>query len=242
MLLTLSSLYTILSLVLVVTSHPSRNAKRHTELAHMKNRDVISKRADFSGATATWYDVGLGACGKWNVASDYIVALNAGMYGGGYPGPQCFKMITITCNGKTATAQIMDECMGCKRNGGIDMSRGLFQHFADLGVGELSCSWNWGSGGGDGGGDDSPPPPPPPPKTHHTAKSTSTWEAPTSSYVVPTTTHTTTHSTKTTHSTTHTHTTTSSPIPIPTYSGPNNLQNILQVATSIGKIVLDVAS
>ena len=40
---------------------------------------------------------------------DKIVALNAPQYGGGSPGPQCFKSITITYGGKTAQATIMDE-------------------------------------------------------------------------------------------------------------------------------------
>ncbi len=31
------------------------------------------------------------------------------MYGGGYPGPNCFRPIAITYNGKTANAVIMDE-------------------------------------------------------------------------------------------------------------------------------------
>src|SRR5947209_5246715 len=40
---------------------------------------------------------------------DEIVALNVNQYGGGYPGPECFKSITITVGGKTAQATIMDE-------------------------------------------------------------------------------------------------------------------------------------
>jgi hypothetical protein len=41
------------------------------------------------------------------------VALNAPQYGNGYPGPNCFKQIQISANGKTATATIMDQCPGC---------------------------------------------------------------------------------------------------------------------------------
>jgi hypothetical protein len=37
------------------------------------------------------------------------VALNVEQYGSGYPGPQCFKSITIQYGGKTAQATIMDE-------------------------------------------------------------------------------------------------------------------------------------
>lgn len=47
------------------------------------------------GGRATFYATGLGACGEWNNDSDYIVALNSEQYGGGYPGPECFKKIQI---------------------------------------------------------------------------------------------------------------------------------------------------
>lgn len=40
---------------------------------------------------------------------DKIVALNVAQYGGGYPGPYCFKSITIWYGGKTAQATIMDK-------------------------------------------------------------------------------------------------------------------------------------
>jgi len=65
-------------------------------------------------------------------------------------------MITINYGTKSTTAQIMDECPGCPY-GGLDMSEGLFQFFAPLGVGVLYGSWEFNDGGG------SPPPPPPPP-------------------------------------------------------------------------------
>ena len=52
---------------------------------------------------------GLGACGKVNKPSDFIVALNQAQFGSGYPGPHCFETITITYGGKTAQATIMDE-------------------------------------------------------------------------------------------------------------------------------------
>lgn len=51
--------------------------------------------------------------------SDSMVALNSAQYGGGYPGPQCFKSITIQANGKTQVATIMDECPTCKSLQGI---------------------------------------------------------------------------------------------------------------------------
>ncbi|KAI0303369.1 hypothetical protein B0F90DRAFT_1567958, partial [Multifurca ochricompacta] len=63
-------------------------------------------------------------------------------FGDSYPGPNCFKMISLTCNGKTTTAQIVDKCPGCGA-GGLDLTEGLFQFFAPLSVGVLHCDWTF---------------------------------------------------------------------------------------------------
>jgi len=145
-----------------VTAHWSR---RHQEVAHRARGDVdIHKRQTFTNAKFTFYDVGLGACGQYNVASDWIVALNVLQYGGGYPGPLCFQSITIQYGGKTAQATIMDECMGCPY-GGLDFSRGLFDYFASESEGVLYGLW-WFNGGDQPSSSDSPSP---------------TWEPPTTS-------------------------------------------------------------
>ncbi|KAH8113676.1 hypothetical protein DFH11DRAFT_1510138, partial [Phellopilus nigrolimitatus] len=63
-------------------------------------------------------------------------------FGSGYPGPNCFKQISITANGKTANAQIVDKCPGCPY-GGLDLTEGLFEYFAPTSVGVLTGSWNY---------------------------------------------------------------------------------------------------
>ncbi|KAL0571035.1 hypothetical protein V5O48_010922 [Marasmius crinis-equi] len=98
----------------------------------------ISKRS-FTGRF-TFYATGLGACGGYNNDNDYIVALNSAQYGGGYPGPQCGKSITISYGGKTAVAVIRDECPTCDY-GGLDLSPALFEHFASKDVGVIQGEW-----------------------------------------------------------------------------------------------------
>ncbi|EJC98567.1 uncharacterized protein FOMMEDRAFT_95933, partial [Fomitiporia mediterranea MF3/22] len=61
-------------------------------------------------------------------------------FGSGYPGPHCFKSIHLSVGGKSVTAQIVDECPGCP-HGGLDLTEGLFQHFAPLDKGVLKGSW-----------------------------------------------------------------------------------------------------
>ncbi|KAF6764733.1 RlpA-like double-psi beta-barrel-protein domain-containing protein-containing protein, partial [Ephemerocybe angulata] len=105
--------------------------------------DALQKRT--TNSRWSFYDVGLGACGGTNVESDFVVALNQAEFGTGFPSPQCGKTITMTYNGKTATAKIVDSCPGCPQ-GGLDLSRGLFTHFAAESVGIIYGEWEYASG------------------------------------------------------------------------------------------------
>jgi len=95
----------------------------------------------------TWYDVGLGACGNWNVESDFIVAMNSGRFqqNGGYsqyPPCICGMQIQISYGGSTQNAVVQDECPTCPGIGDLDLSKGLFSSLAGLGAGELwGGSW-----------------------------------------------------------------------------------------------------
>ncbi|KAI6036545.1 RlpA-like double-psi beta-barrel-protein domain-containing protein-containing protein, partial [Pisolithus microcarpus] len=150
--------------------HPRRH---HDDLAVRAPGDLkVWKR--FDNARFTYYAVGLGACGQTNQPSDFIVALNSDQYGGGQ---YCFQMITITVNGKTAQAQIMDECPGCP-NEGLDFSQGLFTYFSDLSAGVLYGTWNFGSGSSP----TTSTPAPQPTTTWQTPTSTTTWQAPTTTW------------------------------------------------------------
>lgn len=87
----------------------------------------------------TWFNVGLGNCGKENVDSDLIVALDTATYASG---KHCDKYITIvdTKNGKKAKAMVRDSCPSCGV-GSIDMSPALFKHFDSLDTGVISVKW-----------------------------------------------------------------------------------------------------
>ncbi|KAJ7685012.1 RlpA-like double-psi beta-barrel-protein domain-containing protein-containing protein [Mycena polygramma] len=110
--------------------------------AHAMN-DALQRRYD--NARFTFFDAGLGACGSYSSASDFIVALNAEQYG---DGEHCYEMIEITYNGKTARAQIVDECPECAW-GALDFSTSLFDHFASEDKGVLYGSWVFADQGGD---------------------------------------------------------------------------------------------
>ncbi|OJA17778.1 hypothetical protein AZE42_06597 [Rhizopogon vesiculosus] len=145
-----SSIFLFVSTILPFTSgstHAHIRRDSHQEVARRARSNVNVHKRGFDNTRFTFYDVGLGACGQYSSPGDFIVALNVDQYGGGYPGPQCFKSITISYGGKTAQATIMDECMGCPY-GGLDFSVGLFQYFASEADGVLYGSW-WFNDGSD---------------------------------------------------------------------------------------------
>ncbi|KIM65311.1 hypothetical protein SCLCIDRAFT_1212480 [Scleroderma citrinum Foug A] len=210
-------LFLSIPFIAVASEHRPAWSRRHQEVARRAPGNVdVHKRQTFANARFTFYDVGLGACGQNNVASDFIVALNVEQYGGGFPGPFCFQSITISYGGKTAQATIMDECMGCPY-GGLDFSRGLFDFFASESAGVIYGTW-W-FGGGSGGGGDQPTTSSTPEWTPTTTTPqwtpTSTWTPPTTTEQptttwTPTTTSTTPTTTSTSTTTTSTSTTTTS--------------------------------
>jgi len=116
----------------------SRRHNSNVDVGAAQRNTVLEKR--FDGAPFTYYAAGLGACGKVNTASDFIVALNAPQFDGG---AHCYQTITITVNGKSTQAQIMDKCEGCGY-GGLDFSSGLFDFFGSESLGVLTGSWVFG--------------------------------------------------------------------------------------------------
>ncbi|KAF9526431.1 hypothetical protein CPB83DRAFT_857796 [Crepidotus variabilis] len=145
---------------------PSRRHGAYNARA-LRTRSISSKNESFeseanllypgrraAGAHFTFYVTGLGACGGYNNPGDAVVALNAQQWEGG---KYCNAQITITVNGKSVGATIVDRCEGCGPNN-LDLSAGLFSNWAPAGPGggTLDGSWEFGSVA-------APPPPPPSP-------------------------------------------------------------------------------
>jgi expansin (peptidoglycan-binding protein) len=102
----------------------------------------LAKR-DYSGR-ATYYAVGLGACGGTNSDSEMVVALNTAQYGNtGVRSSWCGKRITISNGGNTQTATVVDACPTCSY-GSLDMSPALFSALTNgnMGLGVFQMSWH----------------------------------------------------------------------------------------------------
>jgi len=101
-------------------------------------------------ADATFYTPGLGACGAYSSASDYIVAVAAPTFDT-YPGagpdasqnPICFKHINVNYQGRTVDVTIVDRCADCP-GANLDLSPAAFDVLADPSVGRLyGVQWNY---------------------------------------------------------------------------------------------------
>jgi len=89
----------------------------------------------------TWFHVGLGNCGLWNIDTNPMVAIAKGLYDsndGGY----CNQWVEINYNGRTVHAMVRDSCQSCGY-GDLDMSPGTFEDLAALAVGEIDISWHF---------------------------------------------------------------------------------------------------
>jgi len=96
----------------------------------------------------TYFNAGLGACGKWNTGSDYIVALGGALFDpyspGGNPNKNtlCGKRIRASYGGKNVTVTVADKCGSCTASD-LDFSRAAFQAMAPLSVGLMYGTWEW---------------------------------------------------------------------------------------------------
>lgn len=105
---------------------------------------AMDKRVMHSGQ-ATYYAVGLGACGWTNSDSEFVVALNQPQYERNNGG-NCGQTLRI-CNegnGNCQTATVVDECPGCA-DGSLDMSPALFSALnnGNMDAGVFPISWHF---------------------------------------------------------------------------------------------------
>jgi len=91
--------------------------------------------------TATYFHVGMGACGKRNKDTDLILALS-GNKSVWARGANCGRYVQIRNkkNGKTAYGLVRDECPDCK-SGDLDLSPALFKKLGNMNDGELPVTW-----------------------------------------------------------------------------------------------------
>jgi len=154
-------------------SHSYKRRHRGARRSRHQASEVVPVKRG-GGATLTWFNPGLGACGGHNGDNDFIIAISHIIWNGG---SHCGDTVTISYRGKSVQATVVDECMGCDPNH-IDLSPGLLHHIAGPGTDMVSdASWSFGGAPPEEKPKPKPTPtskPPPPTTTTSKARPTST--------------------------------------------------------------------
>ncbi|KAK3714145.1 hypothetical protein LTR37_007947 [Vermiconidia calcicola] len=97
----------------------------------------------------TYYDVGLGACGKTHTSEDAVVAIADTLFdsydisGNPNENPLCGKSVTIMGDNGPTVATVVDRCGGCA-NTDLDLSTSLFEEVVPHGNGRVSgVKWSF---------------------------------------------------------------------------------------------------
>jgi len=144
-------LATLASLALAApttTSPEQANIIETRDAAEQESGPLNQLQARDTYGRFTYFNAGLGACGKWNTGSDYIVALGGALFDpyspGGNPNKNtlCGKRIRASYGGKNVTVTVADKCGSCTASD-LDFSRAAFQAMAPLSVGLMYGTWEW---------------------------------------------------------------------------------------------------
>ncbi|GJN73424.1 rare lipoprotein A (RlpA)-like double-psi beta-barrel domain-containing protein [Purpureocillium lilacinum] len=88
----------------------------------------------------TWFNPGLGACGRTNTDNDAIVAVSSAIYDKQSP---CGRNIRVQYKDKSVTVRVVDRCPSCAEND-LDLSASAFQSLTgDKGLGRVQGTWDW---------------------------------------------------------------------------------------------------
>ncbi|KAK6821784.1 RlpA-like double-psi beta-barrel-protein domain-containing protein-containing protein [Apiospora arundinis] len=110
-----------------------------------ENPEYASLVARAKSGDMTYYDAGLGACGRTNNNQDSIVALPFSYFKASNPNqdPMCGKKIKISYKGKSKTVTVVDKCAGCSGNS-IDVTPKVFTDLVGgLGAGRVQVTWDF---------------------------------------------------------------------------------------------------
>lgn len=126
-------------------------------LSRERNRDDVplpSREGPFEGAL-TFYDTGLGACGRENAGSDMVVAVSHAVWDsaqeGGNPNqnPLCGMKIRVETGAQGGRrresgveVRVVDRCAGCGA-ADLDVSRAVFRKLGREEDGRVLAKWNW---------------------------------------------------------------------------------------------------
>ncbi|ORY73460.1 RlpA-like double-psi beta-barrel-protein domain-containing protein-containing protein, partial [Protomyces lactucae-debilis] len=100
----------------------------------------------FSGE-ATYYNLGLTACGQTYTDSDMVAAISFPLFNRDSPAnpnlaPSCGKKIKVMRGGKSVVVQIRDKCEACKEYD-VDLSPAAFNQLGVEQEGRFPITWQY---------------------------------------------------------------------------------------------------
>ncbi|KAI8098571.1 RlpA-like double-psi beta-barrel-protein domain-containing protein-containing protein [Halteromyces radiatus] len=95
---------------------------------------ILNKR---TSGSATFYEVGLGSCGKTNSDSEMVAALSADIMSKS----KCGKSVNIKSSKGSVTVKVVDTCPGCGATD-IDLSPSAFKKLGSLSQGRIPVTWS----------------------------------------------------------------------------------------------------
>ncbi|KAK4458974.1 RlpA-like double-psi beta-barrel-protein domain-containing protein-containing protein [Cladorrhinum samala] len=137
------ALISALSMALVATAAPTAS---EAQSVNVEARGELVARTT---GTFTWYNTGLGACGKTSNDGQLVVALNHALFDpktpGGNPNKNtlCGKKIRVHYQDKAVEVTVVDRCPGCSGSGDLDLSPAAFEKLAPLSRGVIHGGWDW---------------------------------------------------------------------------------------------------
>ena len=118
-----------------------------TSSSSQPSSSSLGSSGEFKGQ-GTYYNPGMGACGKTSTENDHIVAVSKQLYeqknknGNSNNNPLCGKNIKVNYKGKSVTVKVVDSCPGCKIHD-LDLSPSAFSQIADKSLGRIDITWTW---------------------------------------------------------------------------------------------------
>lgn len=115
-----------------------------TTLTSLVVAAVAGRAAAYTGDLTYYYPGGgYGACGQPIQNGDLVAAVSARFFTAANPNqdPICGRTVTVTYNGRSATARVLDKCGGCGAQD-IDVTPAVFSQLADLSAGRVRVNWS----------------------------------------------------------------------------------------------------
>lgn len=133
------------------TNNKAKKSSKKKKSSSKKKKSSSKKKKGSSGGgttfkgDGTYYNAGMGSCGKTNTDHDMIAALNAPQMGyapNPNNNPMCGKYAKVKGPKGTVRVKIVDTCPPCKK-GSLDLSPAAFMKIADLAAGRVPITWTW---------------------------------------------------------------------------------------------------